>query len=167
MLHREWGCASLAVHILTGKGDVIHSKYTSSPPYRQGASLLEWEVHHWECTSSLGMGMGVCFTGNAHSHPLTDNAHPHPLTRSRDVSCWECTSSLGMGIRLTGKAHPHREYILFRQGYFSFKWATNKKTSNEYNAVGKLSWANEIYHLWFKQKPLVWLSVGGGAGGDP
>ena len=41
--HREWGCAAPGKHILTGNGDVTHQ----------------------ECSSSQGIGM--CFTGNAHS----------------------------------------------------------------------------------------------------
>ena len=87
--HRELGCASPGIHILTGNGDVAN----------------------WECTSSPGMEM--CLTGNAHPqrewrcvspgmHILNGNAHPQR----------ECTSWPGMHI-LTGNAHSVSLFILF------------------------------------------------------
>ena len=44
VLRREWGCASLGMHILTENRDVPHGECTSSP------------------------GMGMCLTRNAYPH---------------------------------------------------------------------------------------------------
>ena len=77
--HREWGCASPGMHILTGTGDVPHREWISSP----GMHILtgNGNVPHreWECASP---GMGMCLTGNGNV--------PH-----RE---WECASP-GMGMR--------------------------------------------------------------------
>ena len=88
--HREWGCASLEMYVLTWNGDVPH-----------------WE---WGCVSP-GMhiitapGMGICLTENAYPYREWGCASPrmHILT-GKDVPHQECTSSSGMHI-LTANAH--------------------------------------------------------------
>ena len=79
-LHREWGCASLGMHILIGNGDVPHREWGRASP---GIHILtgNGDVPHFEYTSPQGMEM--CLTGNAHPHQ-------------------ECISSLGMHIVYTG-----------------------------------------------------------------
>ena len=76
----------------------------------------EWGYSHreWGCPSP---GMGMCFTGNAHTHREWEYASPgmHILTRNGDVPHEECTSSPRMGIAspgmyvFTGNVRLHRE----------------------------------------------------------
>ena len=62
--HREWRCDSPGMHILTGNGDVLYRKCTSSP--EMGMRLTGNAHPHWEWgCDSPGM------------HILTGNACPH------------------------------------------------------------------------------------------
>ena len=54
--HREWGCASPGMHILTGNRDVPHRGYTSSVGMGMCLTLNARPHQEWECILP-GMGM--------------------------------------------------------------------------------------------------------------